>query len=483
MLALVTIPYLVAWRAAGRAYVFSGLLFNPLDGASYLAKMRQGWEGAWRYRLAFSAGAQDEAFLFLYYLFLGHAARWLGLSLPVMYHLARLGGMIALLYALDAFFAAYLPAESRQKAFALAVLGSGMGWLALPAGAFPADFWVAEAYPFLSAFANPHFPLSLALMLTLLLPVPNENALWLRRTGCALFLALMSPFGMVLVILLETARTLWEGRGTPWRQITLKGVRSLLPLGVGGLPYLLYTQWVVASFPSFAAWNAQNQTPALPVWDTLLSFAPLWIFALYGLRHRRDRTPPASLLTIWSALAFFLLYLPLPLQRRFLLGWYIPLAALSAWALSGQRGQRLWRLGFLLALPTNLILLLAVLGGALRHAPEIYLTRAEVQALAWLEANTPPDSVVLASPEMSTFIPGWSNRRVVYAHPYESVPASAEDAVLRWFAGQATLADRERLAAADYIFLGVRERALGAASPLPAPVYRNAEVAIYPYLP
>jgi len=482
LLALLSLPYLYAWYTAGDAYVFSGLLFNPLDGASYLAKMRQGWEGAWRYRLAFSAQPGPGAFLFLYYLFLGHVARLVGWSLPVVYHLARLGGALALLYALDDFLSAYLPAEARQPAFFLSVFGSGMGWLALPLGVFPADFWVAEAYPFLSAFANPHFPLSLALILYLLLPDEEGT---LRRAGMSLLLSLISPFGVVLVLLVTGARTLWVAR-PPWGSATTrKVVRTLLPLGVGGLPYLLYTQWVVTVFPVFSQWNAQNITPAPPLWDTLLAFAPLWPVALYGLWRLRPARPPL-LLTLWGLLAFVLLYLPMPLQRRFLLGWYVPLAALCAWALNGlsvRRRRLAWGAIILLALPTNLMLLLVVMGGARQHAPELYLRRTETEALAWLETHTPADSLILATPQSGLFISAWSGRRVVYAHPYESVPAEAQDILMHRLSGQANPSEQAWLATADYVFLGPRERALGVQPPSVAPIYQNAEVAIYPYQP
>ena len=61
--------------------------------------------------------------------------------------------------------------RGRHMAFVYFALGLGLGWLALPFGGVPSDFWVAEAYPFLSSYANPHFPLSLALLLWLMLPL------------------------------------------------------------------------------------------------------------------------------------------------------------------------------------------------------------------------------------------------------------------------------------------------------------------------
>ncbi len=93
---LITLPYLIAMGKAGESYVFNGFLLNPIDGNSYLAKMYQGWAGQWQFTLSFSAEINQGSYLFLFYIFLGHVARWLGLSLIVTFHLARIAGSIVL---------------------------------------------------------------------------------------------------------------------------------------------------------------------------------------------------------------------------------------------------------------------------------------------------------------------------------------------------------------------------------------------------
>ena len=56
-------PYLWAWAAAGEAHVFGGLLFNPIDGNTYLAKAYQGFEGDWRFRLPYTAEPGGGAYI------------------------------------------------------------------------------------------------------------------------------------------------------------------------------------------------------------------------------------------------------------------------------------------------------------------------------------------------------------------------------------------------------------------------------------
>ncbi len=160
-------PYALAALNAKPDHVFVGFLLNPVDGSSYLAKMQQGWAGDWQFTLPFTAERSQGAYLFLYYIFLGHLARWFQLPILLVFHFARLFNSGILLFSLFTFLKRLFPARPDlvRNAFLLAACGSGMGWLpAMMGGYMPFDFWVAEAYPFLSMYSNPHFPLGLSLL-------------------------------------------------------------------------------------------------------------------------------------------------------------------------------------------------------------------------------------------------------------------------------------------------------------------------------
>jgi hypothetical protein len=116
-----------------------------------------------------------------------------------------------------------------------------------------------------------------------------------------------------------------------------------------------------------------------------------------------------------------------------------------------------------LALPSTLLILLVGLFGAQTRDPALYLTQSEVQALEWLESNTPADALVLAAPETGLLIPAHTGRRVLYGHPFETVNAESEQAqVVAFFQGEmqapATFVEQRQV---DYIFYGPRERSLG----------------------
>lgn len=512
---MTNLPYLIAANAAGQNTVFGGFLLNPMDGNSYLAKMYQGWRGDWRFTLPYTAQPGSGGYLFLFYLFLGHLARWVNLPLLLVFHLFRVVGTGAMLLALFYFFKATL-VEARLyiPAFALAALGSGLGWLLLPFGAFTSDYWVAETYPFLSAYANPHFAIGLALLLWILANHARSRRPALKDrlliVLAALGLSVISPFGVVIALVVSGIELLWIF----WQRYAGKGLSAMdfwglvwpepfLWILIGGAPLSIYDFWVVRVDPILAGWNLQNLTPSPPLWDTLVSLSPVLLLALltiWMLFRNRDQgiSKGQRLLIIWALAGLLLLYAPFGLQRRFMMGLYIPLVGLAMIGLmelaarTRKRMSFLFIMVFLLALPTNLLVLLAAQHGAQTHDSQIYLTRGESLALGWIEKNTPAGALVLASPQTGLLIPAHTGRRVIYGHPFETVNAEVEKNLLnQWFGGGKTLnvtargtqqpqefLDQRQV---DYIFLGPREQELGG---LPAglrltEVYRAEGVAVY----
>ncbi len=295
---LFILPYWLAYRAETRNLAFSGFLINTQDGNSYLAKMYQGWQGSWLFTLPFTAESGEGAFLFGYYLLLGHVARVLRISLVATYHIARLLSAMALLGSIHCFLKLGLQDQkSYRLAFFVAIFGSGMGWLALPTGAFTADFWVAEGYPFLSGLANPHFPLALAILLSLLAPEKTPGTASILKSVPVILvssfvLSVISPFGVVLVLGIKTFLVLWQ-------LLERKSIRSslsgLIAIGSGGLPLLIYDLWVTQTNPMLASWNSQNITPSPPIWDTLISFSPTHTAgAGWMLVGNKDEEPPVA---------------------------------------------------------------------------------------------------------------------------------------------------------------------------------------------
>ncbi len=473
---LVTIPYILAGFFSGEGFVFTGFLINPIDGNSYLAKMYQGWAGNWQFKLPFTAESGEGAYLNLFYLTLGHIARILQKPKILVYHIFRVIGTILLLGSLWKFYGkVFYTTRSRKFAFALASLGSGMGWLLLPTGSFTSDFWVSETFPFLSSYTNPHFPIGLSIILWLVNLPSQKLGLTIRcvlSAFGAFILSIISPFGIVIVFMILGGELLWK----VFKKVVVRELFvQFLIIVLFGLPLLIYYLWVTITDPVFGGWNSQNLTPSPPVWDLILSLSPPLLFAILGVVKYRSisnhqRMSRIKTLIIWSVLGLLLVYLPIGLQRRFMMGLYVPLVGLATLGIEqlGHETKR-YRLFssfvLLLALPTNLIILTTSYVGVNTHNKNIYLIEEEHEILSWIEGNTEPDALILSSPEMGLFIPAYTGRRVIYGHPFETVNADEEELnTLSFFHGEwndAQMWEFIENRGIDYIFYGPREKLIG----------------------
>jgi hypothetical protein len=472
----ILIPFILAELNSGENTIFGGFLINPKDGNSYLAKMYQGWSGEWRFKLPFTAEPGNGAFLFLFYLALGHLSRIFQLPLLLVFHLARTLGSLCLIWSLWHFYSELLDVtRSRNFAFALASLGSGMGWVLLPFESFTSDYWVAETYPFLSSYANPHFPIGLAIVLWLLNPsilTKTKMGKWITVAFGVTILSVISPFGVVVTIIILGGQIVWclLSKENPKELVTY----SLIII-VFGLPMLFYYFWVTNTDPFLMQWNLQNLTPSPPVWDLLISLTPPLVFGLWGIEKYRkkeglQKKSNFRILITWVVLGFVLVYFPFGLQRRFMMGLYVPISALAALGIESvvdKPGRyRHLTIGILVfALPTNLIILATSYLGISTRDQSIYLNKSEHETLIWIEENTDSDALVLAGPEMGLFIPAHTGRRVLYGHPFETVNAAEEELLVQSFFGgvlsETQMNDLIRNRDVDYIFYGPRERNWG----------------------
>ncbi len=489
VLALASLPYLFGAVFAGSDRVFSGLQVNPLDGLSYLAKMRLGWRGEWTFHLLFTPERSAGGLLFTYFIALGQAARVTGLSLIVMFHLARLLGGFALLWMLYEFIARLArPIDLRRRMWWVVALSSGVGWLAALAGyTNSSDLTIPESNTFYSLIANAHFALATAIMLGMFLIVLETTTRSLKRmivlSGLSLALAVVQPFAPFAVYgILGVALLAW------WRRDRIFPRWPFAATFVAGLitaPLLLGIYLTTQADPLLRAWSLQNQTPSPPPLDYVLGYGLLWVLAFFGARAAwRRRSLFDLLLIIWIVITLPLLYAPIPLQRRLALGLHVPIGVLAAWGATVLvRAAWPHRALIGVTLLTSVFVELVLLGGAAARDPRIYLTTDEAAALHWLEQNAPVETVVLASPEMGAFVPALAGQRVVYGHPYETVNAQArEQEVTDFFAGALDRVELLRRYAIGYVLIGPRERQLGQIDPAALPlaeVFASGNVKVY----
>ena len=457
---LACLPYLVAWWITPADAQYTGLLVNHYDGESYYAKMQQGARGDWLFHLPFTSEPHEGAFIFTFYLALGHLAAALGLPIPLVYHLARIVAGLFLLLVAYRFIAWFFDrVRTRQAAFLLLGLSSGLGWLAAPLGLFTADLWVAEAFTFLSIFVNPHFPLSIGLMLLVLLSMLEQGE-WPPRirgllpgAAMGLALAVVQPFAIPIVLVVSVVYLVlfaWRQRSLPWSPIAYTGTVAL-----AAAPVMLYDLYVYRTNPALSAWSAQNLTLSLPLWDYALGYGLVLLLALGGgLLALRRRQQADLLLIAWVGSVVVLLYLPFALQRRFITGFHVPLVLLATLGLeqivwtrvrANQRGLVTGGIIAFTAL-TNVLLPVMLVAGMAQQETPLVMSSDEAAACDWLAEHTVWTDTVLAPVDSAQFIPAWAGNRTVYGHPFETIDAENKKAeVERFFGHDSSDADRRGL--------------------------------------
>ncbi len=469
------LPYLLAYGV--RDHVFTGILINPIDGNSYLAKMAEGWRGDWLFTLPYTAEPGPGAFIFTYYLFLGHLACWTGASLDLVYHAARAAGGLALMLVAYALVASFFDGRWRMTVWMLFVLGSGLGWLGVLFGQFTSDLWVAEVIPFLAIFSNAHFALALALQLLIFMWALPGIAADRTTPGRLALLALATTLEAQVqpLALLNIGLTL--GGVAAWqvlrRQLTWARLWPVLVVAIFAVPWVVYDAALSYTDPILSQWSAQNLTPAPPLWDLALSGGALLVPAILGaVVVARRRTEREMAVLIWLVLVVLALYAPFALQRRLALGLWMPLVLLAGLGLRDVVWPRLRGTGrvlgiaalAVLVLPSNLLVYGATLGAIQRREPSVFLTLPEAAALEWMAGKTPPGAIVAASPSMSLFIPARTPARVVYGHPFETVAAAAHRQALEdFFAGRADPRSFVTASQVRFVLVGPREMRLGEA--------------------
>lgn len=452
--------------------IYTGVVFNPIDGYTYLAKMQIGWSGDWLFTLPFTAKAGDGRLLYPFYITAGHILNLLHISIPIGFNLLRLMGYGFLLFMLQRLTSAIFSVGNRLKSsvFFLMAVGGGLGWLLLPFGKFGADFWVAEAFPFLSGLANAHFPLAIGLFLVIIVDRQNQNTAWrlILLSFCGLLLSVLSPFGYIVAAGVMGGSWLWEK--------LKKMSASLLPVLtviLSGAPYSIYQYWAVNSTPQLAAWTAQNQTPSPQVWDVILSFSPWLLLIVFCWREliRSAEAPVVRRLIVWFLLGLILTIIPFNLQRRFMFGLSVPVTCLGMLALPYAAEklrysmQKMNTACLILVLPTPILLLVMTCSAIAARSPLYFIQRDEMDAIQWLSGQENGRALVLASDQTGSLLPAFSRLRVLYGHPFETIDADKEkDAVDSFYSGTMSLEESRTYLISndvDWILYGPREKAAG----------------------
>jgi hypothetical protein len=497
---LSVLPYLAAERSVPAGWQFGGFLVNPLDGFSYLAKMRQGMEGEWSFVLPYAADPGPRACLFLFYLALGKLTGAMSLPPIFTFHGARLLTTVLM------FACVYLLLENismtrfaRWVAYSLCLAMGGLSWLTAAVGVLGSDLMIPESMLWFSGLVNPHFPLAAAALACGMLAFVLRDPTW--RTvalglSAGLVLGLVQPFVLATLWSVGGAFLVLEAlaaahRRQPIRPAVFPGLVALAAMAAGGGPWVVYDLWVSTTHPVLSIWSRQNLTPSPGSAAYLAGFGVLLAWAVFGIiRDRPLRHASVRLMLVWAVVGLVLLYLPIGLQRRLSLGLAIPLAALAGMGIGALPAAPNWKrfaAGVTLAAGFPSILLVAasgVAGASLAGGP-LVISEGELQAYTWMGEHLTEESLILSAMMTGNRIPAFSSARVVIGHPFETPNAAAEEQWVQHFfqdpCVDSDLLQAVRQRGVTHVFYGPEEARLGEFCWRDALVaaFANDEVVVY----
>jgi hypothetical protein len=435
-LLILTLPYIVSYLLTGNGYHFNGFLVNPIDGHSYLAKMQIGRSGEWLFRLPYTSQRGDGVFLFTYYIVLGHIAALLSLPNIIVFHIARIVNSLFLFFVLTKYVSIYINEKWSLFSIGLLSFGSGLGWFVLLFGYVNSDFTIPEIYPFLSCLTNPHFPLAMGLMLIILERIRDLRFVNSIKTALiSLILLIVQPFCMVIV-----AGVLSISLLLALRENLREKIIQLFVLSIPSLAFGLYLTMIIKNNPALSSWNSQNLTPSPPIWDLLLALSPIIVPAVYSIVFIiKSREKIYYPIVIWVLFVLLLAYIPLNLQRRFLIGLYIPVAILGIKGITvfveKLRGKvgKIKNLLLSAAIPSNIILIFLSISAVALSNQNLVMKNSLWDGLQWVSMSTPAKSLILTTPFIGLYVPAYTNDRVIYGHPYETANAEVNQSNVEAF--------------------------------------------------
>lgn len=530
-LAITSIPYAAGAMMATEERVFGGFVYAVADCYSYLAKMRQGAEGAWLFHIPYTPEAHPGAIFYAFRRLLGKIATLVpGGNLTTrmiwVYHLARWVFGLGLLVTIYQFLTRLTRSvRIRRLAWLMTTFGSGLGWLLIALGrpnwlgSLPLGFLLPEGFTFLVLFSFPHLALAQTLFLLGLLallkawrlgegdaqhtldgarstPYVNGHSAsqvsWPAALKAGLLWLLM---GLVVPFYPAVA---WSVAGAAWIALTLRERRfcwseagAAAVAALISAPILIYSAWRFGSHPVYGAWQAQSQVSSPHPLHYLAAYGLPLAFAALATREAWNSKTHAWVALAWVALGPFLIYPPINEQRRLIVGVQVPLNLLAAIGLSrvtglessttSLRSKLVAGVVLLALLPTNAMLIAGSTMTVSRRPSPIYRDKEEVAALDWLSQEVNPASVVLASYKTGNYLPVRVGAHAFVGHGAESAHIDQKRAQVAQFFTATSEDDWRRhlleTYGIDYVFWGPMERELGTFDPSAAPYLRQVHEA------
>jgi hypothetical protein len=505
LVALTSLPYLVAALRTPGGHAFSGVLTAYDDTFSYLAWMKQSAGGRWLMCDLYTSEPQSCEFFLPLWLVLGKISRLTGAPQIWVFHSARLLASLMLLIATRSVARGVMKSRRRLRfTLWLCAMSGGVGWLvfllnnggnllnaSVTSGS--ADLNLPEALAFRSAFAQVHFTLGAALVafaINLVFESLERDKLN-RAIAAGLLmttLAVVHPYLVVVAVAVGVVVLMAWPMLDPeeMKARSLTAGRMGLAVGIAASPGVAYLVYLNRANEVLREWLRVTDTLSPHPLQYAAGFGIVLLLAVVGFKLLWFiRVPAGRLLLLWTLVQAALLYAPVSYQRRFVEGLQLPLCVAASvavfWLIRKLRLDHRARSIVLVALVvlaslTNLGFIIGQLAarGDMSGAndPRRYLPSDLGAALSWLGANAEPDSVVFSSYLTGNIVPPMTGLRVYLGH-YGQTLRSAEKGMFVTSFYRGELSDQKAFSLftenrVTYVIYGPFERAISAGSNPPA---------------
>jgi len=427
LLIVITAPYGLTYLATPTGHTFTGFISLSADDMTYLAKMRQGYDGSWLYKNPYTPAYVDAPGqpIFLVYLLLGHVARWLDVSLVTVFHAARVLLGLLLAVVLVRLLSVILEREYFTAALVLGTFGAGFEWITYFAPDRLFFIPVPEAYVFSSTLFYPHFTAALVsyiLIIGVLVfgwPAPGSIGAGAALLVSSLVLTSIHPYMWLVIVVVIAAVHMVERRG-------IRAAYWVIPWFAPAAVYGAYMLRLFLTSPVLGAWRSQTATTFDVYW--LLMLAPLLLAALLGLPQAWKMRPQGPRIITLAAVQGLLLILPLSFSRRLVEGWGLPLGILAGIGLVAAWQKRKALPGVLAVLAGGLLLVTPVFAVTRPVIAPIstqyvstWVRNDALELFEWMRTELPDDAVIFCNPALGNQVPAYANRTVVMGHWSETM--------------------------------------------------------------
>lgn len=402
----------------------------PPDYYWYLSLIEQGREGSLLVTTRYTPEANVPQFVNTFFLGLGMIAGFFQLSSPVMYTLARVFfGAVQLLVGYALITQCFAERKKRVTALILIFFGTPF-WYVQSDGAirYIGEFW-SGLDPWVRYSFLPHHMAATTLFMLALLGLHQGKFLVAGVAG-ALATWTNPASGMMLTLTLSIACILsWRSIGKQWKYPAFVLLSVAIPF-----VFLWRLQSSVFPWTAFSSWERFVFYPIdaaryLGVIGVPGILAILSLPMVLGKRSFFWNTLVSWFAVPFVGLGILQLYLPVSNGRYLQNAYFIPAAILATaglWELAKRAAARR-RLVFtalgvillLVAVPSYYESVSQQLRSVARDKTNLTISVPHhvMEGIGWLRKADRPQAVVLASEWISTMIPAFTDKRVVWGHP------------------------------------------------------------------